>query len=97
VLSTGSYALRDKYRQEREVEAAGIEPASEIDVTSSAASGCEKQETPSAANALHCSDSKCLDLASIDADLREVLLAWSALPKSVRQVIVLLAKSSRST
>jgi hypothetical protein len=73
------------------VEAAGIEPAYEIDATNSAASGCENQETPTAANALHGSDSNCLNMALIDADLREVVLAWSGIPASVRQVIVTLA------
>jgi hypothetical protein len=75
------------------MEAAGIEPASEIDATNSAASGCENQETPSAANALHDSDSNCLNLASIDADLRVVIGAWGFLPHNIRQAIIMLVES----
>jgi hypothetical protein len=33
-------------------------------------------------------------LASIDAELREVVLAWSAVPVHIRQAIVILTRNS---
>jgi len=71
-----------------------IEPASVCDATNSATSGCDNQPDPRAALALQHSDSACLKLASIDADLREIVLAWSAVPVHVRQAIVILARNS---
>ena len=76
------------------MEAAGIEPASENDATDSIACSCENQPTPRAANVLHCSDSNCLIMASIDADLRNIVLAWNGIPENVRQAVVLLIRNT---
>jgi len=51
-----------------QVEAAGIEPASEIDITTSTAIVCKNQSASRAANALHGGDPNCLSLASVAAD-----------------------------
>jgi len=79
------------------MEAAGIEPASADNATGSTPSGYENQQTTRAALALQIGDSNCLSLASIDADLRELVLAWSAIPKNVRQAIVVLIRSTTAT
>lgn len=76
------------------MEAAGIELASEDDATDSAVSSCENQQVPCAALALQYSDSNCLNLASVDADLQEVVTAWSDIPHSIRQAILVLAHST---
>jgi hypothetical protein len=75
------------------VEAAGIEPAGETDANNSTANVCENQPIPSAANALHDSDSNWLNLSSIDAALRAVIVAWDSLPQRIRQAIQMLAVS----
>ena len=72
------------------METAGIEPAGESDATDLPPSGYANQVTPSAANALHDSDTKCLELSSIDATLRNVILKWHMLPANVRQAIIML-------
>ena len=74
------------------MEAAGIEPAEKIDATDSAASGSENPPPPRAANALHSSDTNCLDLSSLDADLQEVIAAWNEIPFNVQQAILMLAR-----
>jgi hypothetical protein len=76
------------------VEAAGIEPASEIDATDSTASVCENQQPPRAANALHGSDANCLSLSLADSDLHFLITIWSGLSVEVREALVALAKSS---
>jgi hypothetical protein len=78
---------------QEKVEAAGIEPVSADDAADSAISGCDNQAESCAALALQLSDFNCLSLASIDANLREVVLAWSALPVTVRQAILVLARN----
>jgi hypothetical protein len=75
------------------VEAAGIEPAGEIDVTTSIASACENQQTPGAANALHLNNSNWLDLSSIDVTLLIIINEWDALPVNMRQAIQKLVES----
>lgn len=78
------------------MEAAGIEPASVGDATYSTTSSCENQPEPRAALALQPSDSDCLNLTSIDSDLREVVLAWSDIAVQVRQAILFLARNGGS-
>jgi hypothetical protein len=77
------------------LEAAGIEPACEIDATDSAISSCETQPAPRAANALHGSDSNCLRLSSLDADLQEIIAAWKNIARNIRQAILVLAHFAR--
>lgn len=77
-------------------EAAGIEPASLDNSTDSATSGCENQQASRAALAQQLSDSSCLNLASIDADLREFVLAWGDIALNVKQSILILALNSGS-
>ena len=76
------------------VEAAGIEPAGGCDSTSDAASVCENLATTCVAPALHNGDMNSLSLSSIDAKLQEVIKAWSEIPDSIRQAILILARSS---
>ena len=80
-------------RQLSKREAAGIEPAGEIDATTSSTSACENQQTPSAANALHLNDSNWLDLSSIDVTLRMIIDEWDVLPVNMRQAIQKLVAS----
>jgi len=39
------------------------------------------------------SDANCLNLASIDADLQEVVSVWNSVPYIIRQAILVLAHS----
>lgn len=75
------------------MKAAGIEPASGNDATDSLISGCENQQTPSAANALHLNDSNWLDLSSIDVTLRMIIDEWDVLPVNMQQAIQKLVES----
>jgi hypothetical protein len=75
------------------MKAAGIEPTSANDATDSTASGCENQQTSSAALALQYSDSNWLNLSSIDVTLRMIIDEWDVLPVNMRQAIQKLVES----
>jgi len=76
------------------VEAAGIEPASEIDVNDLSASACEKQAAPRALQ-MRCTAATLIVSVWPQSPLilREVVLAWSVLPVSVKQAILVLNRN----
>jgi hypothetical protein len=72
------------------MEAVGIEPASDFDVTGQSPSGCVFCAECRAANALHCESSNCLSLALTDANLQRVIAAWNQLSKAAKAAILAL-------
>jgi hypothetical protein len=76
------------------MEAAGIEPAQEIDASDERLSNCVSEGESRAAPALHCGGANWLDLSSIDADLLSVVLAWGKISEPIRNCIVALVQSS---
>ena len=69
----------------------GLEPTAEFyprDDTASTSAICEKCR---AAPALHSGRSTWLDLASVDANLLSVVLAWDKISEPIRKMIVQLA------
>jgi hypothetical protein len=56
--------------------------------------GCVICDECRAATALHSSVADRPNLASIDADLRNVLDAWSRLPNSIRRAILALVEAA---
>ena len=75
------------------VEAAGIEPAGETDASDSVTNSCENQEPSCAALALQNGDCNCLNSASIDADLRELLDSWDCLPVTAKTAVLAIVRS----
>jgi hypothetical protein len=78
------------------MEAAGIEPASNFDLTTATTCDCVNCEQCGAAPALHSRRSNWLDLASIDADLLSVVLAWEELSDPIQKGICALVRSAVS-
>ena len=74
------------------MEAAGIEPAGDFAATGKLPCGCVICEECRAANALHGDCSSCLCMASLDADLQQIVETWSSLPGPIRAAILTLAK-----
>jgi len=79
------------------MEAAGIEPASEINASNLPAVSCDNTQVPSAANALQHAGTSCRSEAPIDAALHKVIAAWNSLPHNIQQAIVMLADSQFSS
>ena len=75
----------------------GIEPAICFDGTNEAVCDCVNCAQCRAARALHSGNSNWLDLASIDADLLSVVLAWGKLSEPVRKGICALVHSAVPT
>ena len=73
------------------MEAAGIEPAGDFDLTTEVVCDCVNCQEGRAAPALHSGRSAWLDLSSIDADLLSVVLAWEKISGPIRKAIVSLA------
>jgi hypothetical protein len=71
----------------------GFEPTLDNAITTESRSSCENCLSVHAALALHGGSSNCLSLASIDADLNEVLAAWEQLPQAIRAAIMALVGS----
>jgi hypothetical protein len=78
---------------ELKVEAAGIEPAHEIDANDEKVSDCVTRVEPRAAPALHSGRPDWLELSSLDADLQSVVLAWEKISEPIRNCIVALVYS----
>lgn len=74
------------------VEAGGIEPARENDVSDCVKVTCEFCEQRRAARALHSGVSDSQHMASLDADLQIVTSNWYRLPQAVRNAILGLAQ-----
>jgi hypothetical protein len=66
---------------------AGIEPASDFDVSENGPCGCDNCREACAARALHSSGTYCLQSALEDAGFQRVLLAWVQMPSEIRQAI----------
>jgi len=77
-------------------QALKIEPASESIATNSTAIDCENQQSLSTTLTLHDGDVNCPNLATIDADLRLVVLAWELLPPTFKHAIRTLVASERN-
>ncbi len=84
------------------MEAAGIEPVSDFDVSENATSTCENCDDPCAARALHFSGTSGQSLSLDDttghcicaAELELVAHTWPQLPDYVRASILLLVKAA---
>jgi hypothetical protein len=76
---------------------AGIEPASDSDASAESLCSCEFCQGYRAARALHSDRSNCLDVASLDHDLQEVIAVWGKLPKRIRATIMALAETAGSS
>ena len=74
------------------MEAAGIEPASDV---SQPVGDKELSDTGTtrAANALHDSGTDWLDLSQIDNDLKELIEVWAQLPVPIKAALRTLARS----
>ena len=68
----------------------GFEPTRNLDGTDDDVCGCEFCQGYRAARALYFGRSNCLDVASLDADLREVVAAWDGLPEALRRAVMAL-------
>src|SRR5262249_52516222 len=77
--------------RQRRMEAAGIEPARDLDGIINPSCACGKCEEWPARTALHSPPAGWLDLASLDADLLSVVLAWERMSEPIRKAIVTLA------
>jgi hypothetical protein len=75
------------------MEAAGIEPASDFDVSADADCTCDFCQGWRAAMALQNEGSNCLDLAQLDADLQQVISAWDRLPQAIRKAVTALVNT----
>jgi hypothetical protein len=69
------------------MEAAGIEPAADFDLSGKLDCGCVICEECRAAMALHPQGLDWLDLAQNDADLQSVIGAWNGLAEPIRRAI----------
>jgi hypothetical protein len=78
------------------MEAAGIEPASNLAATGQLPYGRVICEEYRAASALYNACSSCLNLTSVDADLQRVVAAWVALPEAIRRAVVVLIESQET-
>lgn len=76
--------------------APGIEPATDFAVTTETLSDCCNCGICGAAQALHSERLNWLNVASIDADLLSVVLAWEGLPSPIQNAIKALVKSCPS-
>src|SRR5262245_14743947 len=76
-----------------DVEAAGIEPSCDSDATDSSVCDCENCQQCRAANALHFECFKWQFLASLDARLRDLILAWDHTPDARRTAVASLVKA----
>jgi hypothetical protein len=65
----------------------GLEPLAGSDVTDDPRCICENCEQLRAANALHFECFKSRFLASLDAELQNVILSWPPLPDGVKSAI----------
>jgi hypothetical protein len=81
----------DTWRHQRQVEAAGIEPSADFDVTANCVCDCENCQGCRAANALHFWCFKCRFLASLDADLQCLFARWDQLDEFAREAIAAIA------
>jgi hypothetical protein len=77
------------------IGATGFEPGVDFDASAYDTCDCEFCQGYRAANALHSGHSNCLDVASLDADLRRVIAAWARLPEAIRNAVVALAASQK--
>jgi hypothetical protein len=68
----------------------GLEPGEDSVVTADYDCGCDFCQGWRAALALQVIVGDCLDLASIDADLQRMVLAWSGLPEAIRRAVTAL-------
>jgi hypothetical protein len=75
------------------MEAAGIEPESNLTATGELPCGCVICKECLAANALYGPCSDCHWMASLDADLQRVVAAWNRLSAAIKTAIVFLIKS----
>jgi hypothetical protein len=91
--SQGLMTLALASRVSFQAEGMGFEPTLESAATDDCDGGCEKCLSVHAAMALHCESSNCLSLASIDADLQEVIAAWDGLPEAIRKAVMALIGS----
>ncbi len=78
-----------------EVEAAGIEPAFNLDGTAVTNCNCVNCQEGRAARALHPGCPDWLQLSSLGADLQSVLLSWRRLPEPIRRAILALIESQK--
>jgi len=73
-----------------------FEPAGDFDVTADWECPCDFCQGWRAANALQTDGSNCLDLASSDGDLEQVIAAWGELPVVMRRAIMALIRTDRN-
>ena len=78
-----------------QMEAAGIEPASDFDENAEVVCDCGNCEQCRAALALYSERPTWLNLSSVDADLLSVVLAWEKISPPIRMAILGLVESSR--
>jgi len=70
------------------VGATGFESAGDFDVTADWECPCDFCLGWRAANALQNNGSRCLDVASFDGDLQQVISSWDGLPEPMRRAIM---------
>jgi hypothetical protein len=94
-VASGSFFRKSLYIKHLrccQVGATGFEAADKIAVTADCECPCDFCHGWRAANALQRDDSKCLDLASLDADFQRVVSAWGGLPQAIRRAILALTE-----
>jgi hypothetical protein len=92
VLSLSSLASPVSF----DAEGMGFEPTCNSAANVDVPCACEKCHQASAAMALHCESSICLSLASIDASLQQVIVAWDGLPDAIRRAVMALIESQET-
>lgn len=80
-------------RQTCGAETEGTSPTDYLSVTAEATCDCVKCDACGAARALQTGDINCRLLASVDANLLSVVLAWANLSQPIRKAIIGLAMS----
>ncbi|HEX3659755.1 MAG TPA: hypothetical protein VHV55_28480 [Pirellulales bacterium] len=86
----GGSHLRAQRSADLSDRAAGFEPGGEIDATDTRDCGCEFCQGYRAARALQTGRSNCVDLALLDAELQQLISAWSRLSIRIRRAIMAL-------
>jgi len=76
--------------------ATGFEPVGDFDGSDNSDCGCDFCQGYRAARALHSGRSNCLDVASPDTDLQQVIGAWDGLPEAIRKAIMVLVGVQKS-
>ena len=71
----------------------GFEPTLNSAATDDGLCGCENCQSVRAARALYVGGPNCPALASLDADLQQVITAWEGLPEAIRRAILGLVTS----